>query len=108
MAIATSKGWKVHQMDVKTVFLNGEIEEVYIEQLKGFYTHDRKSHVCKLKKALYGLKQAPRTWYERIDNYLTKLRYSKKQVDPNLYFRIDGDDMIILVLYVDYLFITGE
>ena len=96
-------------MDVKTAFLNGKIEEeVYIEQLEGFYTRDRKSHVCKLKKALYGLKQALRAWYERIDNYLTKLGYSKNEVDPNLYFKIDGDDMIILVLYVDDLLIIGE
>lgn len=74
LAIATSKGWKVHQMDVKTAFLNGKIEEeVYIEQPEGFITHDKDRYVYKLKKALYGLKQAPRAWYERIDNYLTKL-----------------------------------
>ena len=108
LAIAASKGWKVHQMDVKTVFLNGKIEEVYIEQPEGFSTHDSKTRVCKLKKALYGLKEAPRVWYERLDNYLMKLGYSKNEADPNLYFKIDGDDMIILVLYVDDLLITGE
>ena len=55
--------WKVHQMDVKTNFLNGVVEEqVYVEQLLGFETHDRSLHECKLKKALYGLKQALRTW----------------------------------------------
>ena len=65
-------------MYVKTTFLNGEIEEeVYIEKPNGFTTHNKNTHVCKLKKALYGLKQAPRAWYERIDNYLTKLGYSK-------------------------------
>ena len=54
--------WKIHQMDVKTTFLNGLVEEeVYVEQPLGFETHDRKTHVCKLKKALYGLKQGPRT-----------------------------------------------
>ena len=57
-------GWKLHQMDVKTTFLNGIIEEeVYIEQPEGFVVHGKESHVCKLKKALYGLKQAPRAWY---------------------------------------------
>ena len=54
--LATSMGWKLHQMDVKTTILNGEIEEeVYIEQADGFMIHEKKSHVCRLKKALYGL-----------------------------------------------------
>lgn len=55
--LATQMGWEIHQMDVKTTFLNGVIEEeVYIEQPEGFETREKKSHVCKLKKALYGLK----------------------------------------------------
>jgi len=63
LAITTIKKWKLHQMDVKTTFLNGVVEEeVYLEQPLGFETHDRQTHVCRLKKALYGLKQAPRTW----------------------------------------------
>ena len=61
IAIASTMGWKLHQMDVKTAFLNGVIEEeVYIEQPEGFIVHEKDSHVCKLKKTLYGLKQAPR------------------------------------------------
>ena len=55
--------WKIHEMDVKTAFLNGVVEEeVYVEQPLDFKTHDRNSHVCILKKSLYGLKQAPKTW----------------------------------------------
>jgi hypothetical protein len=72
-------------MDVKTTFLNGEIEdEVYIEQPDGFVIHGE-SHVCRLKKALYGLKKAPRALYVRIDEHLMSLVFSKSVVDPNLY-----------------------
>jgi hypothetical protein len=64
--------------------------------------------VCRLKKALYGLKQVSRAWYERIDAYLQQMGFQKSDADPNLYFIMVGDDPLILVLYVDDLFITGE
>jgi hypothetical protein len=68
IALAAKMKWKLHQMDMKTTFLNGVIEEeVYIEQPQGFEVENMKSRVCKLKKALYGLKQAPRAWCGRID-----------------------------------------
>jgi hypothetical protein len=89
IALATSMGWRLHKMDVKTTFLNGEIEEeVYIEQLDGFVIHEKESHVCRLKKALYGLKQAPRAWYVRINRHLMNLGFSKSVVDANLYYKI--------------------
>ena len=89
LAIATSKGWKIHQMDIKTAFFNGVIEEeVYLEQPEGFEVHNKQTHVCKLKKALYGLKQAPRAWYEWIDQHLTKLDFSKNIASPNLYYKV--------------------
>ena len=91
-------GWKLHQMDVKTSFLIGNIdEEVYIEQPEGFVTHGDKSHVCKLKKALYGLKQAPRVWYARMDGFLHSLGYSKSTADSNLYFKVVHNHHLILV-----------
>ena len=85
LALATVMKWKIHQMDVKTAFLNGVVEEeVYVEQPLGFETHDRKTHVCKLKKALYGLKQAPRTWYDMMDSFLMSLGFTKSKEDSNL------------------------
>eukprot|EP00253_Pinus_taeda_P005529 PITA_05529 len=101
-------GWKIYQMDVKTEFLNGFIqEEVYIEQPQGFEVHGKESHVCRLKKALYGLKQAPRAWYSRIDTYLQGMGFTKSEADSNLYFIVIGEQPLILVLYVDDLVITG-
>ena len=95
-------------MDVRTTFLNGFIEEeVYIEQPQGFEVSDGETHVCLLRKALYGLKQAPRAWYSHIDTYFLQMGFEKSDVDPNLYFIIRGEDTLILILYVDDLFITG-
>lgn len=96
-------------MDVQTTFLNGKVEEeVYIEQQEGFELHGKESHVCKLKKYLYGLKQAPRAWYARIYNYLQSLGFSKSIADSNLYIKFVKNQPLILVLYVDNLFLTGE
>jgi hypothetical protein len=89
IALAAKMKWRLHQMDVKTTFLNGVIEEeVYIEQPQGFEVEDMKSHVCKLKKALYRLKQAPRAWYGRIGSFLTSLGFTKSKADSNLYFKV--------------------
>jgi len=108
ISLATSMGWSLHQMDVKTSFLNGVVEEeVYIEQPQGFELHPRETHVCRLKKALYGLKQTPRAWYARIDSYLTRLGFSKSHADPNLYYKVVNNAPVILLLYVDDLFLIG-
>ena len=95
-------------MDVKTVLLDGVVEEeVYVEQPLSFETHDSKSHVCRLKKSLYGLKQAPRTWYGRIDGFLSILGFTKSKEDSNLYYKVEEGNTVILILYVDDLFVTG-
>jgi hypothetical protein len=109
IALAAKMKWKLHQMDVKTAFLNGVIEEeMYIEKPQGFEVEDRKSHVCQLKKALYGLKQAPRAWYGHIDSFLMSLGFTKSKTDSNLYFKIMDNEPVILLLYVDDLFLSGE
>ena len=96
-------------MDVKKPFLNGVIEaKVYIEQPQGFEVEDRHTHICKLKKALYGLKQAPQAWYGRIDSFLSNMGFTKSKADPNLYLKVVEDEPVILLLYVDDLFLTGN
>jgi hypothetical protein len=109
IALAAKMKWKLHQMDVKTIFLNVVIEEeVYIEKPQGFEVEVKKSRVCKLKKALYGLKQALRAWYGRTDNFLTSLGFTKSKEDSNIYSMVMNDEPMILLLYVDELFLTGE
>jgi hypothetical protein len=108
ISLATYMGWSLHQMHVKTAFLNGVIEEkVYIEKPQGFEVHPRETHVCKLKKTSHGLEQAPRAWYVRIDNYLTRLGFSNNYVDTNLYYKVVNDAPVIVLLYVDVLFLTS-
>ena len=80
---------------------------MYVEQPLSFETHDRESHVCRLKKALYGLKQAPRTWYSRIDIFLSILGFTKSKADSNLYYKVEDVNPVMILLYVDDLFVTG-
>lgn len=116
IALVAPQGWSLHQMDVKTAFLHGSLkEEVYVEQPKGFEVQDHETHVCRLKKSLYGLKkslyglkQAPKAWYERIDSYLMKLGFTRSDADMNLYFKVEKDKPLILILYVDDLFLIGD
>ena len=96
-------------MDVTKTFLNGVIEEeVYIEKPQGFGVEDIVTHVCKSKNDMYGLKKPPRAWYGRIYNFLTRLGFTKSKVDPNLYLKVMDDEPVILLLYVDDLFLTGN
>ena len=102
-------GWHIHQMDVKTAFLNGIIaEELYIEQPEGFEIFSTESHVCRLKRALYGLKQAPFAWYIQINSYFNELGFAKSEADPNLYQIVVEGNLLIIVLYVDDLILTGD
>nr|GFD43439.1 retrovirus-related Pol polyprotein from transposon TNT 1-94 [Tanacetum cinerariifolium] len=86
LAYAAYMNMVVYQMDVKTAFLNGNLqEEVYVSQLNEFVDPDNLNHVYKLKKALYGLKQAPHIWYDMLSSFLISQDFSKGSVDPTLF-----------------------
>ncbi|KAJ9557578.1 hypothetical protein OSB04_012192 [Centaurea solstitialis] len=102
LAYAAHKNMTVYQMDVKCAFLNGILqEEVYVEQPEGFVDPRYPNHVYVLDKALYGLKQTPRAWYETLTNYLVGAGYKKGTIDPTLFLRKSGSDLIIVQIYVD-------
>jgi hypothetical protein len=102
LAYACSKNVKVYQMDVKSAFLNGELEEeVYIEQPEGFQLSENIDYVCKLKKALHGLKEAPRAWYSRLDNYLQQAGFKKGSEEKNLYIKVSQGNILLVEVYVD-------
>jgi hypothetical protein len=100
-------GWTIHQMDAKTTFLNGIIEEeVFTEQPRGFEVSGKNSHVCRLKKSSYGLKQVPRASFSKIDRYPQGMGFTESEENSNLYYMLLRL-LLILVLYVDDLFLTG-
>ncbi|CAA6661430.1 unnamed protein product [Spirodela intermedia] len=88
IALAAHEGWKVHHMDVKSAFLNGDLkEEVYVEQPAGFISTGNEHKVFKLKKALYGLHQAPRAWNAKLDETLLLFRFRKSPSEHAIYTR---------------------
>jgi hypothetical protein len=102
LAYSCHKNFKVYEMDVKSTFLNGDLEEeVYMEQPEGLSLTDNPNYVCKLKKALYGLKQAPRAWYYSLDKFLQEKGFKKGTIDRNLYIKSEGDNLLVVLVYVD-------
>jgi hypothetical protein len=101
--------FKLDQMDVKTTFLHEDLEEeIYMKQPEGFVVKRKKELVCKLKKSLYGLKQSPRMWYQKFDTYMLVLGFTRSKEDHCVYFKLIGDYLIYLVLYVDDMLYIGN
>ncbi|KAJ9547551.1 hypothetical protein OSB04_020094 [Centaurea solstitialis] len=102
LAYAAHKNFTVYQMDVKTGFLNDELkEEVYVSQPEGFVDRTKPNHVYILDKALYGLKQAHRAWYDRLSNALLDNGFYKGKIDPTIFIKTEGDDILLVQIYVD-------
>jgi len=109
IAMATTKGWSLHQMDVNNVFLHGDLhEEVYMEQPPSYVDQTHPNLVCRLKKALYDLKQTPRAWSNKIGQYLITSGFQTSNIDFSLYVKKTDHGIIVIVIYVDDLIITGD
>jgi Reverse transcriptase (RNA-dependent DNA polymerase) len=101
LALVPHYNLKLHQMDVKTVFLNGNIDEtIYMKQPKNFETGDPKSMVCRLKKFIYGLKQVSRQWYLKFHNIVSSEDFKPNLVDECIYLKFCRSKFIFLVLYI--------
>ena len=107
LAVTNVCNWDIHQMDVKTAFLQRDLEdEIYMQQPEGFIDKERPDFVCKLNKSIYGLKQAARCWNVAIDTFLLSNGYKKCSADPCVYIKSvkqkNGKiDFVIMALYVD-------
>ena len=106
IAIAAIFYLKIHQMDVKIAFLNGNLkEEIYIDHPKGFVEPGQESKVCKLTKSLYDLKQASKQWHENFDSYTIENDYKSNECDKCIYSKSWNNLHVIISLYVDYMLI---
>jgi hypothetical protein len=109
LALAAAHDWEVHHMDVKTAFLNGDLEEeVYMDQPEGFQEVGKEDLVCRLKKSLYGLKQAPRAWNIKLHEELSKLGFIRLEADHSVYARGSSNGQTYLLVYVDDMLIVGS
>jgi hypothetical protein len=94
--LAASHGLLIHQMDVKTIFLNGELDDqIYMQQQVGFVANGKEGMVCKLLKSLYGLKQAPKQWHEKFDRTLKYVVFVVNKANKCVYYRYGGDEGVI-------------
>jgi len=109
LSVAAAFDFEVEKMDVKTKFLHRDLEEeIYMKQPEGFVVKGKKELVCKLKKSLYGLKKSPRMWYKKFDTFIRGLGFTRSKADHCVYFKLIGDRVIYLVLYVDDMLLGGN
>ena len=109
LSLAVNQDWKLHQMDVKNAFLQGEVEEVvYMKLPEGIKGNYSTNQVCRLKKAIYGLKQSPRAWYAKLSHALLNIGFIKSEADNSLFTLQRETGMTCLIVYVDDIIITGS
>ncbi|GJZ26794.1 transposable element [Tanacetum coccineum] len=99
---------ELEQLDVKTAFLHGDLEEeIYMSQPQGFVVQGKEDYVCKLRKSLYGLKQSPRQWNKRFDSFMVKHGFSRSAYDCCVYHKkASSGSLIYLLLYVDDMLVA--
>nr|CAD40121.3 OSJNBa0061C06.5 [Oryza sativa Japonica Group] len=109
LSIVAMHDYELEQMDVKTAFLHGELEEdIYMEQPEGFVVPGKENLVCRLKKSLYGLKQSPRQWYKRFDSFMLSQKFRRSNYDSCVYVKVADGSAIYLLLYVDDMLIAAK
>ena len=109
LSIATFYHYEIWQMDVKTAFLNGNLEEsIYMAQPEGFIEQNHEKKVCKLKRSIYGLKQASQSWNIRFDTTIKSYDFKQNVDKPCVYKKIVNSIVVFLVLYVDDILLIGN
>ncbi|RVW99369.1 Retrovirus-related Pol polyprotein from transposon TNT 1-94 [Vitis vinifera] len=109
LGMVVAENLHLEQLDVKTTFLHGDLEEdLYMIQLEEFIVQGQENLVCKLRNSLYGLKQAPKQWYKKFDNFMHRIKFKRCEPDHCYYVKSFDNSYIILLLYVDDMLIVGS
>jgi hypothetical protein len=108
LALAAQEGWRVHHMDVKSTFLNGDLKEVYVHRLPRFVIPGMEGKVLRLHKAFFSLRQAPRAWIETLDRTLKAKGFEQSPHEAAVYRRGQGGSVLLVGIYVDDLIIIGS
>jgi hypothetical protein len=109
LSVIVTFDFEVEHMDVKTTFLHGDLEEeIYMKHPKGFVVKGKKELVCKMKNSMYGLKQSTQMWYQKFHTYMLGLGFIRNKEDHCVYFKLIGDHLIYLVLYMDDMLLIGK
>lgn len=109
LSLAASHDFEIEQMDVKTTFLHGDLEEgIYMSHPEYFLEKSKEHLVCKLTKSLYGLKQSPRMWYQKYDSYVLSLGFMRSKPDHCVYYKIEDNQILIIALNVDDMLFIGN
>lgn len=107
IALGASNGWEVHHLDVKTVFLHGDLKKVYVSQPEGFKVKGSEQKIYKFYKALYGLRQAPKAWNIKFKSILKELSFTKCAKEPSLFRKQTKEYLLLVAVYVADLLVTG-
>ena len=109
MALVAHYDLELHQMDVKTAFLNRDLyEDIYMAQSKGFVVEGQENLGCRLKKSIYGLKQASRQWYLKFNETIRKFRFKENKEDNCIHAKFKNGKFIFLILYVDNILLASS
>ena len=109
MAMVAMLDLELEQMDMKTTFLYGNLDEqIYMRQPERFDQKDKDRYVCKLNRSLYGLKQSSRQWNKQFDDFITSLAFIRSKFDECVYFKYLGKEFVYLLLYVDDILLAGN
>ena len=109
IALAAKHNLRLHQVDITTAFLNGELkEDIFMKQPKGFEARGKEHMVCKLNRTIYGLKQSSRCWNQALDKHLKNMGFKSSTNDPCIYTLNSGGEVIILAVYVDDIILAGK